>query len=351
MLSRLRSILPLFAATALLAACGGSADGPASSSTDVDKLLEQTFTGEKNVESGKLDLKLAIDAQGGPQGGRFDLKLGGPFQTEDAKQLPKLDLEVAFTGAGQNLRGGVTTTGEKAFVAFDGQDYAVSDQVYRQLEAGYQEAQKKGAEQAGGKDQSLTQLGIDPRKWLTNARNAGEEKVGDADTIRITGGVDVPKLLDDVNTALAKAGSLGLNSTGQVPQKLTDEQRAQITDAVKGLEVQIFTGKEDKILRRMVVDLDVDAPQQKTKATLKLDFSLLELNEDQEFKAPADAKPFDELLGQFGGLGALGSGSGGSGSGSGGAANQQQLDKYTNCITQAGSDTAKAQECAKLLQG
>ena len=50
---------------------------------------------------------------------------------------------------------------------------------------------------------------MDPRKWLTDPRNAGEAKVGDADTIKITGGVDVDALLDDVNTALGKAASSG----------------------------------------------------------------------------------------------------------------------------------------------
>jgi hypothetical protein len=33
------------------------------------------------------------------------------------------------------------------------------------------------------------------------------------------------KLLDDVNTALAKAAALGLGAAGQVPEKLTEEQR------------------------------------------------------------------------------------------------------------------------------
>jgi len=124
------------------------------------------------------------------------------------------------------------------------------------------------------------------------------------------------------------------------------------------LQVQIFTGKEDQILRRIVIDADLTRGQSDSSsiqsAKVKLDYSLTELNEDQEFKAPANAKPFDELLGQLGGLGGALGGSGGAGapgSGAGGAADQEQIDKYTACITDAGSDTAKARECAKLLQG
>lgn len=358
---RLRTLFLLLASTALIAAgCGGS-DGEATSDTDVNKLLEQTFTGEKKVDSGKLDFRIAIDAQGGQQSGPIDVKVGGPFQSQGAQKIPKFDMDFDFTGAGQSVKGGVLSTGDKGFATFNGQDYAVSDQVFRQLRAGYEEAQKQSEQQNKGKQPSLASLGIDPRKWLTNPKNAGEEKVGDADTIRITGGVDVNKLLDDLNTALGKARSLGLQNSGQLPQSLTPEQRKQVTDAVKDLQVQIFTGKEDKILRRMVIDVAVEPGQTSANgpqsAKVKVDFSLLELNQDQEFKAPANAKPADELLGQLGGLGGAlggasgGSGSGSSGSGSGGAANQEQLDKYTQCITDAGSDTAKAQECAKLLQG
>ena len=366
--SRLRSafllLLAMVAALAL-AACGGDDNAvgeEASASTDVDQLLEETFTGNKKVDSGRLSLTLAVDAQGGEagQGGPINVKLGGPFASQGEKKLPKFDMDLAFTGSGQDIKAGVTSTGDKGFVNFNNQDYAVSDQVFRQFQAGFEQAQKQ-AQQENKQQQSLATLGIDPRKWLTGAKNEGEAKVGDADTIRITGGVDVPKLLDDVNAALDKAASLGLQDAGRLPEKLTEEQRKQITDAVRGLRVELYTGKEDKVLRRLVVDLDVQSAAKAERpaqaAKLKLDFSLTELNQEQEVAAPANTKPFDELLGQLGGLGGLGAGGaggagGGSGSGSGGAgsASQEDLQKYTDCITAAGSDTAKAQECAKLLQ-
>ncbi len=43
---------------------------------------------------------------------------------------------------------------------------------------------------------------MDPRKWLTDPKIDGDAKVGDDDTTKISGGVDVGKLLDDVNNAL-----------------------------------------------------------------------------------------------------------------------------------------------------
>ena len=348
-------LLFLIASLALvLAGCGGGGS-EADESTDVNDLLTKTFSGEHKVESGRLDLKLRIDARGGQASqleGPISVTLAGPFQTQGKGKLPKFDMDAAFEGAGQNLKAGLASTGDKAFVNFQGSDYVVSDEVFRQFRAGYEQAQKQGTEDKG---ESLATLGIDPRRWLTNAKNAGEAKVGDTDTIKITGGVDVGKLLDDVNVALEKARGLGVQGSDSLPEKLTDEQKRRAAEAIKGLTVEIYTGKEDTTLRRMLINMDVQADQAQsgaTSGTLSLDFSLLELNDEQEIQAPADPKPFDELIGQFGGLGLGGCAAGGntgSGSGSDAGASAEDLKKYSDCVEAAGSDTQEAQKCAELL--
>ena len=239
----------------------------AANTADVNELLTQTFTGDKKIDSGKVDASLRIDASGGSEGQQaVTMRLSGPFQTTGADTLPELQLAFGLDGGGQSIDAGVTSTGEKAYVAFQGEDYAVSDQVFNQFKSAYEQAAAKSKE--SGQGQSLTTLGMDPRKWLTDPRNAGEAKVGDDDTIKITGGVDVDALLDDVNTALGKVGELGLSGAGQVPDKITEAQKRQVIDAVKDPRVEIYTGKEDKILRRMVVDLGVEDAESKTSGKL-----------------------------------------------------------------------------------
>jgi hypothetical protein len=353
-------LLCLLAVLALVGAGCGGGDEEASDSTSVDELLDKTFTGDKKVDSGKLDLKLQIEAQGGDSAqlqGPVSLALSGPFQTQGEGKLPQFDMDASFEGGGQSLKAGLASTGEKAFVNFNGTDYAVSDQVFQQFKAAYEQAQKQATE-SNQDQQSLATLGIDPRKWLTNPQNAGEAKVGDTDTIKITGGVDVNKLLDDVNRALEQARGLGIEGSADLPEKLTEEQKQQAAEAIKDLEVEIYTGKEDTILRRMLVSMNVAATEGSggQSGSLSLDFSLLDLNEDQTIEEPSGAKPFDELLGQLGGLGLgdLGAGAGGGGtggsSGSGDAgASAEALKEYADCIEAAGDDSAKAQECAELL--
>jgi hypothetical protein len=357
-MNRLRplALLSLLAAVALIvAACGsGGSDGEkASSSTDVNDLLTQTFSGAKKVDSGNIDVSVRLDAKGANTGlsGPVTAKLSGPFQVQGDGKLPKFKFDLAFEGAGQSVTAGATSTGKKGYVSFQGTDYVVSDQVFKQFEAGYEETRKKS--KSGKQPQSFASLGMDPRKWLTDPKNEGDAKVGDDDAIKITGGVDVAKLLDDVNTAMGKASSLGLQNA-QVPQKLTAAQQRQVEEAVKDPKVEIYTGKDDSILRRMVIRFGVDDKPSKTTATVALDIAVTDVNEDQSISEPDNAKPFDQLVGQLGqlGLGSASSGSGSSGSsGSQSGSSNKNLDKYAKCITDAGSDVEKARKCAALLTG
>jgi hypothetical protein len=358
---RPRTLLVLLVAAAALAAtaCGGGGKS-ASSSTDVNALLKDTFSGgDKAIKSGKIALSLHVQTQGGTNSRPIDISISGPFESQGSGKLPKLALKAKLSAAGASYDAGITSTGDKGFVNFGGSDYVVSDAVFAQLKQGYEKAQSDAAKNKGT---SFGTLGIDPRRWLKNPRNAGETKVGNDDAIRITGEVDVPKLLDDVNTAIERTRSLGIQGTGSLPQKLTPKQRQQATDAIKKLAVEIDTGKDDRILRRMVVDLDVAAPAGTTtagaqSATIKLDLQFTDVNQSQDISTPANPKPLDQLLGQLGslglGAGASGSGSSGASGSSGtsgsGAASSANLEKYSKCIQDAGNDSAKASKCADLL--
>jgi hypothetical protein len=360
MTHRLRPMffLMLAAVAALVLAACGSDDEPASSdsgsqsSEDVNDLLKQTFTNKTKIESGKLDITLGGDVKGVPQlSGPLSVKLSGPFQSSGGEQVPKFKLDIGFEGGGQSLELGATSTGDKGYVNFQGTDYELTDEVWGAFKKSYEQARK---EQAGQQQQSLMMLGIDPQKWLTNPKVAGEEDVGGEPTTKITAGVDVARFVDDINVALEKAGAMGLSGTGQVPETLTDEQKRQVVEAVKSASVEIYTGNDDKVLRRIVIDADVVAPQgvdDFESADIKLDVSITELNQEQQIDAPANPKPFDELAEKLGGLGLGGLGANPSyESGKNNAPSTESLEKYSECVKDAGSDVNKAAKCADLLK-
>ena len=201
---------------------------------------------------------------------------------------------------------------------------------------------------------------MDPRKWLTDAKNEGDAKVGDDDTIKITGGVDMAKLLDDVNTALGKASSLGLGAprAARCPRSSPPSSASRSLDAVKDPKVEIYTGKDDSILRRLVVDLGIEEAASGTSGTIAFDVSITDLNEDQEIAEPSDAKPFNELLGQLGGLGgwaaarrAAAAARSDDGGAAAAAAPPRTSRSTRSASTDAGSDVEEARKCADLLTG
>jgi hypothetical protein len=344
----MRLLVIALLALGIFVGCGGGDDKAADSSTDVNQLLKDTFSGKKDIKSGKLDL--ALNADSGGQS--FVVKVTGPFESQGTGKLPKLDIDASLEGGGQSFQAGVTSTGDKGFVSYGGTDYAVPPAVFQQFKAGFEESTKKSGSNG---NQSLATLGIDPTKWLTNPKNEGNAKVGDTDTVKITGDVDVSKLLDDVNTALQKIRSVGGAQAAQLPDQLSEQDKKQAEDAIKALNVEIYTGAEDKILRRMVVAMKLDVPQSaggsSQAANLKLDFQLQDLNESQEINAPSSTKPLSELMSKLQGLGIPGIGrSSGSGSSSGSAGtSQENLQKYSECIQKANGDNSKIQKCADLL--
>lgn len=359
MAARPRSAFALVLAVlglALVAGCGGGGDS-ASSDMPVDQLLKQTFSGDKQVKSGVLDLSLVVNAQGSSQlSGPLSLRLTGPFESQGKGKLPKFKLSASVSGNGQNLSAGITSTVDKGFVSFQGTDYVISDNVWSQFRKGYEQSQQKASAKSGGK--TFSALGIDPGNWLTNPHTAGDGKVGNDDVVRITGGVDVAKMLDDVNTLLEKGSSLGGSAAQNVPNKLTEQQKQEAVKAIQSPAVEIDTGKDDSILRRVLVDFDVNVPKTASasaqSAKVALDLKISDLNNSQDISEPSNPKPFTELLSglQSLGLGGLGTGSAGStGSGSSGSsgASADNLKKYSQCIDKAGNDAAKAGKCADLL--
>jgi hypothetical protein len=345
--SRLFPLLML-AAALLFAGCGGGPESaPASSSTDVNALLRDTFANVSKIDSATIDAQLSI--QGGGQ--TLGAHVTGPFQSQGANKLPKFELAATLTSSGHSFSAGATWTGDQGFVAIQGTQYQLSGLLAKQLEAGYQQALHSNQAKRAGNGAVLSALGIDFTKWLTNARNEGDAQTAGVDTIKLTGNANVPQIVDDLTALAGKAKSLNLPGSSSAPQ-ITAAQRRQLVNAIKGVSIEVYTGKADRLLRRIVVNADVQDQGAQTPSHLSLDLTLGNVGAQQEIVAPKNAKPFSELekvAKQLQGLGAItGSGNGSSPPASGAAA-QAAIQKYAKCVEQAAGDQAKMQRCASLI--
>ena len=149
-----------------LAACGAGdagSGGSAGSSGSAQDVVQQTFGAGKAIRSGKLDASLRADLKGLPLlSAPVALKVSGPFQSAGAGKVPSFDLSVGLSLAGRTLSAGAVSTGDKGFLRFQGQAYAVGDALWAKFAKGFTQASG-----AAGSGTSLKALGIDP---LTGSR-------------------------------------------------------------------------------------------------------------------------------------------------------------------------------------
>jgi hypothetical protein len=340
--------LSLLALVAIVAGCGGGGG----SSEDAKATIDKAFS--TPIKSANLALALEANVDGLAQlQGPVTVKLSGPFQSNGKGKLPSLDWDASFSGAGQSVSGGFLSTGDQLFVNFQNQDYEVPkaqvDQINQQLAT------------QSGQNKTLADYGIDPKNWVTDASDEGDESVNGADTTHVSATVDVEKMLTDLNKTIEQAGAMG----GTPAQQLTPQQISQIKDVVKDPKMDVYVSKDDDTLRRLNVEISFEIPQDQqaqlqgaTGGSIKLSLDFSDVGQPQTIQAPANAKPLNQLQGALGGLGGGttgstgSSGSSGSGSsGSGSSPTADQLQKYSQCLQQADpSDAAAIQECQKLLK-
>jgi hypothetical protein len=337
--------LSLLALVALVAGCGGGGG----SSSDAKATIDKAFS--TPIKSANIALSFEANVDGLAQlQGPVTAKLSGPFQSNGKGKLPSLQWDASFSGGGQAVSGGFTSTGDQLFVNFQNQDYEVPkaqvDQINTQLAS------------QSGQSKSLADYGIDPKNWVTNTKTVGDETVNGASTTHVSADVDIEKMLTDLNKTIQQAGAMG----GTPAQQLTPQQISQIKDVVKNPTIDVYVSKDDDTLRRLNLNISFTIPQAQqaqlqgaTGGTLKFSLDLSNVGQTQTIKPPANAKPLSDLQSGLGGLtGGASSGSGTQGSGSAGGGSTpdaQKLQKYSQCLQQADpSDPAAIQKCQKLLQ-
>lgn len=332
-----------------LSACGGD------DSQDAKELLRDAFS--KPIPKANLSLDASANVEGVEQLSEpVTFKMTGPYESLGRNKVPKLDWDVNVSAAGQSFTGSLVSTGTNAYVGFQNQNYEVGEEVVQQYQ------QQLG--QQKDQNRSLKQFGVDPANWVKDAEEQGDEDVAGAETTKVTGGVDVERMLQDVNKLIEKAGP----ATGQNTQKLTPEQIAEVKRVVKDPTFEAFVAKDDKTLRRLSTTIDFEIPeaqrQQANGATggqIKFTIQFANVGQPAQVEEPSDARPITELQEQIrGGLGGLGGSGGGSGSsgsgdsgsgGSGGSSpSSDNFQKYADCLEKAAGDQAKIQECSSLLR-
>lgn len=373
----------LAALTTAFAACGSS-DSDKSGDDPQTVLDDATLEG---VDSGNLELTVGIKAEG-DEGGDIDVSLSGPFQAGAKGDLPQLAMTATANGSAEgekvDFEGGLTLLPDRAYVNYEGTEYEVDATTFGFVKSGFEQAQQEGASAEGNPaDVTACQNAAEGFKvgdFVNDLSNDGSADVDGTATTKISGDLDVDGAIDAIiKLAEDPACASQLEAAGPLPIGELEAAKGEVSSAVKKAHVEVYVG-DDNIIRRLAAELTIEpqgASDEKVEADI--DLTLSQVNEDQEFTAPSNAKPLqglfqkldinpielleagssgeglgDLLEGVIGenGLGSGGSGgssggSGGSGGSSGGGSADPQA--YLNCLK--GAETpADLQSCAGLVQ-
>ena len=371
-MSRLRIFL-LFAALAglatVFAACGGS-DGGGDSDESPEAVLEgSTFEG---IESADLDLSVNVDVSG-DEGGSVDVSVSGPFQSKGGSELPELDMTAEASGSvgGKDIdfEGGIVLVPNKAYIGYEGEDYEVDSTTFSFVQSAIEDAQRKSGAESGTEGATKCQEEaagkFSAEDFVENLTNEGTVDVGGAETTQVSGDLNVAGALEAV-TELTEipACSSQLKAAGPLPLGELEEAQGEIEKALKSAHADVYVG-EDKIIRRISAELDIQPEGSDEAVTIEVDLTLNGVNEEQEIGTPDDAKPLNDLFMKLGinpiellqgvqggeGLGGLLEGLGGSTElpGLGGSAGGGAQSEYLECV-QGASTPVDLQNCAKKLQ-
>jgi hypothetical protein len=282
----------------LLAACGGS-------SGSAQSLLDETFSGHTEIESGNVKLSFALGAAGQSAATKqLAVSLSGPFEGGGEEKLPRFALQLQLSASGHSLQAGATSTGSALFVGLGGTWFSTPASTYTAIEQGYAKATKKAS--TAKVHSTFSALGIEPGHWLSDPQQVGTATVGGVSTIHLTADVDIPAFLADVSK-LSQAGSaLGL---GSVPGgsssggSLSPSAITELAKSIKSAHVDVYTGQSDHLLRRLEVTATLTGTPQtqallggltSAQLTVRLEFS--ELNKPQTIVAPANPQSSAQLL-------------------------------------------------------
>ena len=310
----------------------------------------------------KLDAEISVQGLEG-----FDnpirILASGPYRSNEGK-LPSfdIDLDLSAGGPASTVSTGRLSTGERAFVKFGDTFFEVDPKEIA--------AANRQLDSQGGGSCTRRGIGIDPRPWIENAKDRGEEQVAGVKTTHVSGSLDVDRMLRDLNEFVRRCGSLLGTAAGGAPEPLSRSDIDKIAQIVNDPSFDVYVGKDDGIVRRLSASVNVKVPQEDQESvggieggSLKLSIEFANVNGDQKIEAPAKSRPLSELTSQLGAnalSGGLGLGSGDSGEdetadppASDGEAKEPAVDdfqKYADCLDRIDpDDTAGLDRCSALL--
>ena len=295
-----RPIILATCALALVAAgCGGSgkktdSTAPAASSAGAGNAAASgLFANLKQSEGpSKLDLALTVTIDGVPTAaGAAGALLSQPISLKVSgvsdSAAKSSDMDIALELGALALNAKLLSDGTKRWIQYDNAWYVLDTAALAGAAGGVTGSPTTTA--PGVDTAKIKSVLTDPSKFFKDAKKVGDEKVGGIDTEHISGTLDVAKALDTAKQ-LGGAGST----------TVSPDQAKQLSDAFRDPKVDVWVGKDDRVVHRVAFKLDGNFTGMSNAQGLKglaLDLDATMLPADSpKITPPANAKSSQELI-------------------------------------------------------
>jgi len=231
-----------------------------------------------DIRSGDLFMRLETATDATPLSG-FELK--GPFSLESTGDLPVARLQDTHFDGDKKETATFVSTGSKAFAIVKGKTYALAPGRVAGLSA---LVRRPGSSGTG------TQL--DVGRWMKGTpKVAAGGLIGGVDTDEVTTDLDVAAVIRGL---VSLARSFGAGQAASLPE-LTDADVKRLRGATKTATMSVWTGKKDKTLRKLVMDVEFRSSDKRltdkvkllSGIRLRLEASITKLNQPVKVQAPS----------------------------------------------------------------
>ena len=251
------------------------------------EVLADTAANLGRIDSGVLSMRMSAESTG-QLAGEMGFELEGPFALPIGDEtLPVAEFRYTQTAGPEVAEATFISTGEQAFVEIGDQAYELPAD-----ELAEQPAAAPAAAAAG-----LTSLRLN--EWIREPELSDGGEVGGADTWKVTADLNAAEAIPDLMQLSDSMGSGGLLAAFE------GAGAEQLEQAVESSTIEVYTGKDDHLLRRMVMNIRLglshlaedlgEAVTELAAVHLRFEVGVSEIGRQVSVEAPADALPISEL--------------------------------------------------------
>jgi hypothetical protein len=237
------------------------------------------FAPAKPIESASFDIRFNASELGGSRE-RQALRLTGSFDSGQG-DIPSFDIRASEVSDGKSTHDRVLSTGESGYVFNGVTAFQMGENQLKGL-AMARDAIAKGTLGASGQVAEP-----DPASWLKNVKSQKSVEIDGVETSHITATID-PKAASANVRQVVKS----VTAASDEPLALPKQLDAKVKRALKSARLEAWVGTDDRILRRLTIDVRGALPKEVLEAgetagwQMGLDVNLTKVNQPQKIVKP-----------------------------------------------------------------